>query len=272
MQTICILSYQRTGSSWLCDILSGENTICIQEVFSKDPLLFSHTVSPLLHKIYKMDSNLLETFRKIYQPSNFFIDPATYIVIKNNILKTNPYSINLLYSIQDILYANNYNFVFKIFPEHIEDMDLTSILNIADYVIINYRNDMLNSFISEQKAVVSQRWTSLQKERPYLYKIHWDEVKYLEYTEKVINIMNFWLSNVIREYVLISYEEIHSSIDKNITIINQIKNIYKNFNFDLKQQSCLQKENNNINIVDNFTNPKDFIKSIHNGIRTKIYE
>lgn len=274
MKTLCILSYQRTGSSWLCDILGGENTISLQEIFSRDPLLFNYTLSILLSRIYNVESSIIDTFNKIYNLSNFFVDNKSYIQIKKNILEKKPYSIELLKTIQKKVYDKKFNLIFKIFPEHIEELSLKEIINISDYIIINYRNNLLESFISEQKSVLSQRWTSLQTERPYLEKIEWNEKKYLSYVNKTIDTLNLFLNTIEdKKYVLISYEDIHfNNVNKNKIIVDKVKLVYNDFDFKLKNSSLLKKENYIKNIKENFINEKDFIKSLNSGIKVHIYE
>jgi len=270
MKTICLFSYQRTGSSWLCDIMADGQTISLQEIFSKDPMLFSHAMSLILNKIYEVEPNIINTFNKIYSTSNFFIDPITYIKIKNNILEKKPYSIDLLKNIQNIIYKKKYNMIFKIFPEHLDMVSINDILSITNINIINYRNNLLDSFISEKKSLLSQKWTSIQKERKYLEKIKWDEKEYIKYCDIVINKLNYFQNN-INKYVLISYEEIHTNKNKNEFIKNKIKYIYNDFDLNFKRNSILEKENYIINTEDNFINKEEFLLSIKN-IRTKIYE
>lgn len=271
MKTICILSYQRTGSSWLCDILSGQNTIGMQEIFSKDPLIFIYTFSQILSSIYNIDKNIINVFRNIYNPNNFFIDPATYIKVKNKILQNEPYNIKLLYSIQDLAYKNNNNLVFKIFPEHLSHISLENILNISDYIIINYRNNLLDSFISEKKASISQRWTSLQTERKYLEKINWNEQEYNIYKNKTINLLNNFIQKINKKYVMIAYENIHQSNNKINYIYETIKQTYPDFIWKFKDSSLLKKENYLSKVEDNFINSIEFLSSYTN-IKTKIYE
>lgn len=270
MKTICILSYQRTGSSWLCDILSGENSIGIQEIFSKDPMLFSYTLSLVLNKIYKVKPSIVNAFNKIYNINNFFVNTSNYNQIKKNILNNKPYSIDLLKDIQNISYNNNYNLVFKIFPEHLDSVSLDQILDISDYILINYRNNLLDSFISEKKSLLSQRWTSLQVERQYLEKIEWNEKEYTSYVDKVIFSIDYFLKNT-KEHVLISYEKIHECQNKIDYINMTIQNFYKDFDWKFKDKSILEKENYITKIEDNFLNKEDFLRS-YRYIRKKIYE
>ena len=160
----------------------------------------------------------------------------------------------------------------KIFPEHIEQLSLKEIINLSNYIVINYRNNLLESFVSEQKSIISQRWTSLQTERPYLEKIEWNEKKYISYVDKTINILNLFLNSIEnKKYTLISYEDIHYNIDKNKMIINKLKTIYNDFDFKLKNSSVLKKENYINNIEDNFINKEDFLLSYPN-IQKYIYE
>lgn len=272
MKTICILSYQRTGSSWLCDTLSGKNTIGVQEIFSRDPLIFIYTFSQILNRIYNIDKNIINVLSNIYNPKNFFIDPTTYIKIKNKITQNKPYNIKLLYSIQNLIYKNNNNLVFKIFPEHLnDDISLESILNISDYIIINYRNSLLDSFISEKKSFISQKWTSLQTDRKYLEKINWKKEEYNIYKNKTINTLNNFIQKINKKYTMIAYENIHQSNNKINYIYETIKHTYPDFVWNFNSSSTLKKENYLLRIEDNFLNYEEFLLS-YNDLKIKIYE
>ncbi len=272
MKTICILSYKRTGSNWLCDTLSANDSLSLYEPFSKDPLSFFYTIHYLLKNVYNVDEEILSTFLKIYNYSNFFIDSNSYVKLINRIIKNKPYSINLLKKIQQKIYEIQKNLIFKVFPEQIDkDIILNDIVDLSDYIIINYRNNLLESFISEQKSLISSRWTSLQKERLYLEKIEWNEVLYKDYIDRTINSLNYFIKNINKKYVLISYEKIHNTNNKIETINSSIKKIYPDFIWNFKEISFFSKENYISNIEDNFINKEEFLLSIKN-IRTKIYE
>jgi len=272
MKTICILSYKRTGSNWLCDTLSANDSLSLYEPFSKDPLSFFYTIHYLLKNVYNVDEEILSTFLKIYNYSNFFIDSNSYVKLINRIIKNKPYSINLLKKIQQKIYEIQKNLIFKVFPEQIDkDIVLNDIVDLSDYIIINYRNNLLESFISEQKSLISSRWTSLQKERPYLEKIEWNEVLYKDYIDRTINSLNYFIKNINKKYVLISYEKIHNTNNKIETINSSIKKIYPDFIWNFKEISFFSKENYISNIENNFINKEDFLKSINSGIKIKIY-
>lgn len=271
-KTICILSYQRTGSSWLSDILSGSNTINGGEIFCKDPLQFAPTVISILSKIYNINPSIINTLHKIYSISNFFVNPNNYIQIKNNILAKQPYSAELLYEMQNLVYTHGYSFVFKIFRNHLDSANLLDILNISDYIIVNYRNNLLDSFISEQKSFISQRWTSTQTNRKYLEKIQWYENIYKKYVDKTILDLNYFVENINKPYVMLAYEDIHKSNNKVEFIRSKMKHIYPDFVWDFKTTSVFQKENYINQIENNFLNKEEFLQSYKNLDRIYIYE
>jgi len=251
--------------------MASDDALSLYEPFSKDPLSFFYTLHYLLKNVYRVDDEILNTFVKIYNYSNFFIDSNSFAKLISRIIKNKPYSIKLLKKIQQKIYEIQKNVVFKVFPEQInEDILLKNIIDISDYIIINYRNNLLESFISEQKSLISHRWTSLQKERPYLEKIQWNEKTYNDYISKTINSLDYFLKNANKKYVLISYEQIHQSNNKIKAIDACIKNIYPDFTWNFKEVSFFSKENYIINIEDNFINKEEFLLSIKN-IRTKIY-
>jgi hypothetical protein len=275
----------RTGSNWLADIFgksssdSSEN-FSASELLSNDPLIFYWRMIFLLEHIYNADEAVVETFKNIYNPNNFFLDARSNHIIKVKINKQKPYHKNLLKIFQKIIYEKKLNFVFKIFPEHLLNNGLVidDIENMSDYIIINYRNDMLSSYISESKAMLSGRWSSTETTKEYQDRIYWNMDhynSYVQYTLKEkISILENYFKQIKKPCIKISYESIHNhncQIDKINFIRQQLMNVDKNFNWTFNENNIFAKQNNTKNIEDNFYNKDEFLRDLP-SIKRFIYE
>jgi hypothetical protein len=258
MKTICILSYPRTGSTWLCDTLGGYGSQSINEPFHPDPLQFYWILKPIIKNIGVNDV-IIDIFSKIYNPSN----------LKINILNKDLYSINLLKCLQEFYYKYEKNLIFKIFTEHIKNfIDYDEIFKISNFIICLNRKSLVDSYISEKKAILSNRWTSLDANL-YLEKIFWDPNEYNFYIDKIlkkIDKIECFCKNINEEKIIkLSYEEIHSlqTNKEKIDLINKkILEKDPNFKWSYNEESIFKKENYIKNIEDNFINSEDFLKDI----------
>jgi hypothetical protein len=142
-------------------------------------------------------------------------------------------------------------------------------------MILNYRQDLIKSYYSLEKARVSGIWfkdqTNRQKEE---IEIMWDENLYNTYTNNTINnitILKNIYHNFIKNKCIFSYEEIHEnkSLNTYLSKIEYIKNIIQDNNiiFNLNNKEYFSKQNNSIN----FINQTDFLMSLESSnLKTKI--
>lgn len=271
MKTICILTYERTGSGWLCDILNGEKSISVHEIFSEDPLLLIVNIQKVFAKIYKVDEKLLKTLYKIYNPDNFFIDSTTYRNIKAKILNQDIYDISLFDILQKKCYDNNFNFIFKLFPQHIKNNNLQQILEKVDLIIINYRKSVLDTFISLEIANKTNIWYSQQKRYSKEIKIKWNANKYKNYYDSIENKISFFKKICLnKNHIVISYEDIHEKIinfDLKIQYLNK-KLEDLGLSIPLNTKELFKKQNTTIykNIFENYDEFYSSIKDLSRDI------
>jgi hypothetical protein len=278
-----MLTYERTGSTWLCNVLDPKNGT--HEIFCEDPMLFIDTLIDLCKNFYHIDESIINTISKIYSPENFFIDPIRYREIMGKIVNKKPYSINLFYSIKNIYQQLNKNLLFKIFPPQFLKFDISpiDILNSSDYLIYNYRNDILRSFISFKKAMLTGQWTSTHETtRKNLgnntTRIYWDENEYNQYKNYILNTHSqfyniFTLFN--KPKISISYEELHEDFSTNENKFEYIRQKLKLAHIVLDCHPCYLQKQNKYNIYNNaesvVSNYESFYDSLPR-IKTKIYE
>jgi hypothetical protein len=270
MNTIGILTYERTGSGWLCNAFDTQDYISTHEIFSDDPTLFFLNTQKLLAKIYKVSPYLLSTLCKIYHTDNFFIDNQTYIAIKNKILSNNNlYSIELLTEIKNICNQHYYNLVFKFFPQHIQkNITIKDIENICNIIIINYRKNILKTFISLEIAKTTGVWYSKQKRIVAPKKIIWNEKQYLAFYQRINNILSDF-EKIDSHKIYLSYEELHENVDlvNNQDKINYLQNKLKlkHIDISLNNINFFEIQNNKKTLEEYspyFINHLDYIASI----------
>lgn len=278
MKKICVLSYERTGSSWLMGLFNSHNSVSLDEPFSDDPTLVYFN----LNKIFKLNScinkNITEAFSKIYHPNNFFTNPQNFIQVKQKMLNSNPFNFEYLEGlIEEISKSGKESVAFKIFPSHVKNnISLGKILQITDIVIFNYRNNLLDTYISHFLAKESGTWFKSHNFRQSNYndiKLLWNINEYNKYINFVINNkFNFfknYFDQVNKPKIILSYEQIHETIVSEK--IKNLKQIFINENIDIKlsDKETFIKQNNR-NYKDIFINQEEFIKDLPN-IRKFIY-
>jgi len=276
MKTLCILTYERTGSGWLSSVFDVQNTISLHELFSDDPLLWMSKCYKILAKIYNVDTELMNFLLSVYHYNNFFIDTNNYNNIKNNILKKNIYNQSILKLFINICKKNNYNLVFKLFPQHLKYISIDFLYDNIDYIILNYRQDLIKNYYSLEKAMATGVWFSDQKNRQNTNnntEIKWDETKYNIYVNQTIKnielLMNIY-KNFNKTKCIISYEQIHEKEFLNnkekIEFLQTILHI-ENLSLPVQNNEYFLKQNDKLQ----FSNYFDFNKSIEsNRLKKKI--
>ena len=110
MKTIGIITYPRTGSNWLGDILYGSNALYVAELFCGDYLEFFRKIVDLL-TLYQVQPKIIETFSKIYNRDNFYIDRALHDKLSNHFSNQKIYNLDLLNAFQQQAYSLNKHFI-----------------------------------------------------------------------------------------------------------------------------------------------------------------
>lgn len=275
MKIICILTYERTGSGWLSSAFDNDTTISVHEIFSDDPLLWMEKCLQIFKKIYKVEPELLSFLSSIYHYNNFFIDVISYSKIKTKILSKNIYTEKLLELFINICKKYNFNLVFKLFPEHIKFLSSNFLLDNIDYMILNYRQNLLKSYYSLEKAKASGIWFSDQTSRQRSEtNIIWNEDHYNKYVNIVdqnIILLKSIYDKVTKNKFIVSYEELH----ENNLLTNNTQKITYLYNKLLENCIDIKLNNNEFfkkqNIKLDFINYADFLFSMRSKeLRKKI--
>jgi LPS sulfotransferase NodH len=281
MKTICILSYERTGSTWLCTALNTHQTWCVFEIFSRNPALYYWNMLALLKIKDNIPLSVIETFKKIYYPKNLFTDAKSFAKIKQNMLAKEPFSIDLLKDFQSEAYGRDRNFCFKVFPEHLDNhIKIQDIIEISDHIIVNYRSNVLETFLSWKIAIKTGAWSSRDIVDPSIKdsRIIWNKEEYNIFYRRIVENINLWLKvSSNKNRTILRYEDIHSHqnhkdkiefLQKKFRETN-LDDLELNYNNDFKKQIDYSSFDNLIENYSNFQNdlnPDLNIYYLRNGI------
>jgi LPS sulfotransferase NodH len=273
---IAIFTYERTGSGWLCETFDSDNTISLHEVFNDNPLLTYNIFNKLYFNSTNFPGPISNCFKKIYYPGNFNINKNSNIEIKKKILQNKPYSFDFLKEIIKETKKLNKNCVFKIHPHHLDnDITIEKIIEVSDYFIFNYRNNILKSFISFEISKKTDVWflknNSLKRREPLI----WDKSKYISYMESILNVYNFWLdifNKIQKPKTIISYEKIHEDNMDELSKISHIESLINNKDIILNYKNSFVKQNDYNNYADIFLNYDNFLQSLNEGLKININE
>jgi LPS sulfotransferase NodH len=281
MKTICVLSYERTGSTWLCTALNTSQTWCVFEIFSRNPALYYWNMLALLRIKDNIPLSVIETFKKIYYPNNLFADAKSFAKIKQNMLAKEPFSIDLLKDFQSEAYGQHRNFCFKVFPEHLDNhIKIQDIIERSDHIIINYRSNVLETFLSWKIAIKTGAWSSKDIVDPSIQnpRIIWNKEEYDVFYRRIVENINLWLKiSSNKNRTILRYEDIHSHqnhedkiefLQKKFRETN-LDDLELNYNNDFKKQIDYSSFNNLIENYSNFQNdlnPDLNIYYLHDGI------
>ena len=149
------------------------------------------------------------------------------------------------------------------------NIDLESVLNYADHLIVVYRKNLLSTYISEAKALQNHIWyvdknaniDELQTSRDF--KIKWNKEDCLQ---GCLHMM-YWSQKMFEVYekfngpkCIVDYEILHGQEDK----LQYLQELYdKNkINITTNPDKFVPtiKQSKDQNIEDNFTNPEDFLR------------
>lgn len=244
---IVIISSQRSGSTWLMRALKSENSVLLGEFFNRN--LQPH------QKISLNNLNLLNLEEKEKDEiieGLFRGRKATYFIASK---------------LQEKISSLNKHCLMKIHhDQYLHGLyDTEETLQKSDIVIGLYRKNILLSYISYQKAVVTQTWNSKAGLDKNPIKVNWGKNSYNRFYRQKLAAIN-WIKNYNgKNHTVFSYEEIHennkSEEEKVKYVVDKInKNTGIKINFNKNYESYLKKENNNLNYSDHFLNPEHFLR------------
>uniref|UniRef100_A0A6C0I038 Sulfotransferase domain-containing protein n=1 Tax=viral metagenome TaxID=1070528 RepID=A0A6C0I038_9ZZZZ len=178
---ITVLTIARSGSNYFCDFIEKifENINVNYELFNKNNCYANKKIKNKLIEIYENEK-------------------------LNEEIINDPFK--LLTHISDICEENN--ILFKLFLDHLNEIETENILSKSSFVIILKRN-YLDSFISNEKALKLNNFSLISttyEKILFNFKIYEKQKKYFEKLYEKYE--NFIKENKI-PYVIINYEDFH---------------------------------------------------------------
>lgn len=275
MKTICILSYERAGTTWLSSVLNTPKIWSIYEVFSRNPSLYYWNFLSMLNQTDCIPKPMIDTFEKIFHPQNIFVDALSFTKIKQSMMASKPFCIELLKSFQEEAYKRERMLCFKIFPYHLDDsITIEEVIKLSDYIIINYRNNVLETFLSWKLAIKTGAWTSLDKQDRFAVpNVAWQEKEYLDFYYRICQYINYWKANTQNKpTTIMRYENIHnpqfSDQQKNLYVQEKIHEL--GLSIETSTRNQLQKQRDYSDLSKVISNFEDFQQSC-NRIKIPIF-
>lgn len=242
-KTIGIISLSRSGSTFLNNHFVNKNNYSIEEFFNHCDLGNGRIADPAMIKLFSRIEKQVKGFDGSNVDFNNRIDQ--FFFIKKTIKK---------------------NIVLKIIPSHASWLDENKIIPIIDnldFLIFNYRKNLLDSFISLEKAKITGRWSSINHEYRDL-KIKWDEKRWGEYLSASIDSLNFIL-NIYNKFQRKKHMVCYEDFCKNKSRFDYLSDIFEDQIVLRENSICLKKQRKENILEDNFINPLEFLDcSMHN--------
>ena len=256
-KNILILAEPRTGSGLLCRIIStNTNTVNAAEFFGSG---YRH-ISQHLNRLSE------------YVDQKYVLGINDYRDMLHKLsISTLPNQINKFVDVNSLnlfLKFNEQNICLKIFNSHFfqQNIDIEELLDIFDGVILLYRHNLLDAFISFEKGLATNVWCSLDKnfDKNKIYQIQWDTEKYRSYYERQINIYRKHLklfNKINKPKFVLKYEDMSSARNKYLYIQNLLFDNHIYHTIPIKYKDPIEKQSiSNIPKADNFVNPADFLQ------------
>lgn len=257
MKNLLILSHARTGSTLLTQCFPhNEKCYNAGEFFWQDPMHMFGQLKNIIDMGEPVPKSFWPFIDKVLNPEKQRI----FLVNKEDEI----FSTQMYYDLVDILDRNNYDWVFTKFlwvQYRKLSINIESMIQKADYIIIHIRRCILMAWISHQRALETNQWhiTGDKKSRPH--KITWKYQDFILFAEEYKIAYDTYMKMVSRnnkKNVITTYYE---PLSQNLDILNRYLETMNIGNNTLQlTQPTNRKQNNFTNIEDNFVNPQEYIK------------
>lgn len=262
-KTLCILAEARSGTEFLSNLIASDpNFYLLGEFFTPFGSNNIKTHVELLSQMIKNKHIDLSCY------SNYMGILADHIKNHNLGQMYNTITIEMFEVIKEYLYSINKNIVVKIFDNHLTNqlINKKDLLNSFDYIILNYRKSLLDTYISLSKALITSQWYVDSEDKIINPKIIWNKQKYLEFykksTERYLSILEMYRM-FDKGKIIWCYEDFHTLNDKEKKLEQALKDIGLNIKLTLDPQRLPVKQSKPTNNYDDiFENPIEFLKDL----------
>ena len=164
---------------------------------------------------------------------------------------------------------NKNKLLLKVFYEHhYNEFNIDEIVEMVDNVVLLHRENILNRYISQEKAIKTKKWMCFSDSDVKKFldtKIQWNLKRYIDHYRRTLRSTKYHLNiirNTDKKTVIIKYED----FDNNINSFKYIKNIFEKQKIDCTLPTYnnmswipIKQRNESIDIVDNFINKEEFL-------------
>lgn len=235
-----ILTYTRSGSTWLADIISNRT------IYTIDTAQPGDTVN--LHEYFNDDVGNNKLKQLGYLSEN-----------------TNTRTVSGFEKLYELFEKKQINFTLKLFNSHLplisenkNDMCVSKLLEYSDIVVHNYRKNILHSWISRRRVGETGIWQGTREKRNLKNKVHWDRDAFLGYSRHRKQVFNDRVSLLKKSNIQpieIVYEDLHRTGNR----FNFLSEKCKRCNIQLYSTHICKFSNPNLKIEDNFVNKQQFL-------------
>jgi LPS sulfotransferase NodH len=234
MKITTILTTHRTGSWWLGNALDSSHNCFLGEVLNPNDMS--------IKKIGIGHKHIKKAFTKL----------DTKII--NKYLKEKNYTTKII----GTLNITNQEF-YRDWMKKVKD-----IINISENIIINYRSNLIEQYISLLKAQKIKRWSGIDTSD---IKIQWSMKEFIEYKKIFLKHYNWYLKETEgKNRTILCYENIHKRNDTIDYLNNHFSSLSLSIEKNKKNIFKKQELNNPIYSIENFL---EFEKDIEKLNTTK---
>ena len=269
MKYICIYTLGRSGSNYLRNFINKPEYILINEPFTLSSRYNSAQFlmgMSLLYQNEKINLSLLKDLVSLALETQS--SPSTIItttLLEDNLLR-------LWFSEQQKSTPKNILWKFMAWYHSSLNLNIDNMFDTIDYLILNYRKNIIKQWISSIKAMQTGEWITEKKSINHDIQILWNKVDYLNfvnYTENHHGFMKMYFSQFNKPKTIVCYENLS---DTNTGGVSYLNSKFQKANIDLpiNDSVLIQRQSDpNKSLEDNFLNKSEFLKD-YDSIKDKI--
>lgn len=255
MKIITTIGRARTGSTYFHQHIKPVEDITFNAMEFFVAWNMTHFKRVVTNTFFKYDIPFTEAYKRYF--SKLLNGP-----IKDGNFPA--YNYQMLLDVIEILRKEHYKYFFhKVIPTNWVSLDhptlYSNIIDISDRLIVNYRKNILDVFISRQRSQKTRKWTRIRKYDPiYDQEFTWNKWDFLTFSENYISFYDDVL-NLIKshdmKYNIIYYEKLIQSSEK-----ERMEIISKAIGHEHPlKQPIVKKQSRIIKQVDAFSNKEQFL-------------
>jgi len=268
MKNICIYTLGRSGSNYLRNFIDKPEYILLNEPFTLssryNTAQFLMGMS-LLYQNEKINLSLLKDLIYLALETQSSTNIIGTTLLEDKLLK-------LWFSEKQKSTPKNILWKFMAWYHSSFNLNIYNMFDTIDYLILNYRKNIIKQWISSIKAMKTGEWITEKKSINHDIQILWNKVDYLNfvnYTENHHNLMKNNFSQFNKPKTIICYENLSDPHTGGVSYLNS-KFQKANIDLPINHSILIQRQSDpNKPLEDNFVNKSEFLKD-YDSIRDKI--